>query len=155
MEITYKKHGNFLLPDLPLPAEEAPNLGKFGHMRLKYLRKHRSGTYVTLPASGKLTHHLNETDREATAMLEQLIKRMAQGVSEQSKANNQMAWVGAINSIRSAAEEIVLKKHIWILEWLSRPQNFVFTVFQPENRKATLLPSRAPALPFSVQSAPF
>ena len=78
-------------------------------MRLKYLKEHRRGTYTTLKTSGQLTHHLNEIDREANEMLRLLIERMAQtqGITEQLKSKNRIAWVGAMNNIRSAAEEQV------------------------------------------------
>ena len=71
-------------------------------------------TYINLKTSGQLTHHLNEIDREANEMLRLLIEQMAQaqGTSEQLKEEEQMAWVGAMNNIRSAAEEIVLRDMI-------------------------------------------
>jgi len=83
-------------------------------MRLKYLKAHRRVTYINLKTSGQLTHHLNEIDREANEMLRLLIEQMAQaqGTSEQLKEEEQMAWVGAMNNIRSAAEEIVLRDMI-------------------------------------------
>ena len=66
-------------------------------------------TYINLKTSGQLTHHLNEIDREANEMLHLLIEQMAQaqGISEQLKEEDQMAWVGAMNNIRSAAEEVI------------------------------------------------
>ena len=78
-------------------------------MRLKYLKEHRRAIYINLKTSGQLTHHLNEIDREANEMLRLLIERMAQaqGITEQMKAADQLAWVGAMNNIRSAAEEQV------------------------------------------------
>ena len=71
-------------------------------------------TYTTLKNSGQLTHHLNEIDREANQMLRLLIEQMAQaqGITEQLKAEDQVAWVGAVNCIRSAVEEIVLNELI-------------------------------------------
>lgn len=101
-----------MLPDLLLPKEETPTFGKYGRMRLKYLKEHRRGTYVTLLTSGELTHHLNEVDHGAKAMLELLVQQMAQaqGITEQLKANDQMTWVGAMNNFRNDAEEIVLKE---------------------------------------------
>ena len=65
---------------------------------------------IPLQTHGELTHHLNEIDREANEMLRLLIEQMAQaqGISEQLKEEDQMAWVGAMNNIRSAAEEVVL-----------------------------------------------
>ena len=93
MEITYSKYGNYYLPDLVLSGEEPTTYGRFGRM----------------------THHLNETDREANETLQLLIEQMAQaqGITEQLKAENQMAWVGAMNNIRNAVEEIVAGKTIY------------------------------------------
>jgi hypothetical protein len=109
MEITYTQHGDFMLPDLLLPKEETPTFGKYGRLHLKLLKEHRRATYVTLLKSGQLTHHLNEADRDANVMLHLLISQMAQaqGITEQLKGENQMAWVGRMNNIRNAAEEIV------------------------------------------------
>ena len=109
MEITYSKHGNYHLPNLVLSEEEPATYGRFGRIRLKYLKEHRRATYINLKTSGQLTHYLNETDREANEMLRLLIEQMAQaqGITEQLKDEDQMAWVGAMNNIRSAAEEVV------------------------------------------------
>ena len=109
MEITYSKYGDFYLPDLAVSKEEPATYGRFGRMRLKYLKEHRRAAYINLKTSGQLTHHLNEIDREANEMLRLLIERMAQaqGITEQLKSKNQIAWVGAMNNIRSAAEEQV------------------------------------------------
>lgn len=52
MEITYTKHGDYYLPDLTLPKEEPATYGRFGRMRLKYLKEHRRGTYTSLLTSG-------------------------------------------------------------------------------------------------------
>ena len=110
MEITYSKYGEYCLPNLVVSWEE-PTYGRFGRMQLKYLKEHRRVAYINLKTSGQLTHHLNEIDREANVMLQLLIEQMAQaqGITEQLKAENQMAWVGAMNNIRSAAEELVLR----------------------------------------------
>lgn len=110
MEITYSKYGDYYLPALVLSEEEPATYGRFGRMRLKYLKEHRKATYTNLKTSGQLIHHLNEVDREANEMLRLLIEQMAQvqGITEQLKAENQIAWVGAMNNIRSVAEETVL-----------------------------------------------
>ena len=111
MEITYRKHGDFYVPNLLMPEEGPATYGRFGRMRLKYLKEHRRATYINLKTSGQLTHHLNEIDREANEMLRLLIEQMAQaqGITEQLKAEDQITWVGAMNNIRSAAEEVVLR----------------------------------------------
>ena len=114
MEITYRKHEDFCVPNLLMHGSEPAEYGRFGRMRLKYLKEHRRGTYTTLKTSGQLTHHLNEIDREANQMLRLLIEQMAQaqGITEQLKAEDQVAWVGAVNCIRSTTEEIVLNELI-------------------------------------------
>ena len=116
MEITYSKYGDFYLPDLAVSKEEPATYGRFGRMRLKYLKEHRRAAYINLKTSGQLMHHLNETDREANEMLRLVIEQMvwAQGITEQLKVEDQMAWVGAMNSIRSAAEETVENELIYI-----------------------------------------
>lgn len=113
MEITYSKYGEYYPPDL-LVSREEPTYGRFGRMQLKYLKAHRRVTYINLKTSGELMHHLNEIDREANEMLRLLIEQMAQaqGISEQLKKEDQMAWVGTMNNIRNAAEEVVLRNII-------------------------------------------
>ncbi len=112
MEITYSKYGDYYLPDLVLSEEEPATYGRFGRIQLKYLKEHRRVLYINLLTSGELTQHLNEVDRQAREML---VKQMAQeqGITEQMKAEDQMAWVGAMNNIRNAVEEIVAGKTIY------------------------------------------
>lgn len=111
MKITYIKYEHYYLPDLVVSEEEPATYGRFGRMRLKYLKAHRRVTYINLKTSGQLTYHLNEIDHEANKMLRLLIEQMAraQGVTEQLKDENQLAWVGSMNNIRNAAEEVVLR----------------------------------------------
>lgn len=111
MEITYSKYGDYYLPNLAISEKEPATYGRFGRMRLQYLKEHRRATYINLKTSGQLTQHLNEIDREANKMLRLLIEQMAQaqGITEQLKAENQMAWVGAMNNIRSIVEEILVR----------------------------------------------
>lgn len=114
MEITYSKYGEYYLPDLTVSQKEPATYGRFGRMQLKYLKEHRRAAYINLKTSGQLTHHLNEIDREANEMLRLVIEQMAQaqGITEQLKAEDQITWVGAMNNIRSAAEEVVLRNII-------------------------------------------
>ena len=102
-------------PDLELPKEETPRYGKYGRIRHTFLREHKKAYYTTLLFDGKLVAHLNEIDDAANTRMELLTKQMAksQGVTEILKAKNQMAWVGAMNNIRSAAEEIILSELIY------------------------------------------
>ena len=114
MEITYTSHEGFCLPNVTLPKEEV-TFGRYGRLRLKYLKEHRRVLYINLLTSGELTQHLNEVDRQAREMLELLVKQMAQeqGITEQLKAEDQMAWVGAMNNIRSTAEEVVVQEIVF------------------------------------------
>ena len=111
MEVTYTNHEGFYLPNLTLPRKEEASFGRYGRLRLKYLKEHRKVLYINLLTSGELTRHLNEIDRQAREMMGLLMRQMAQaqGITEQLKGEGQMTWVGAMNNIRSAAEETVLR----------------------------------------------
>ena len=102
-------------PNLELPEEETPRYGKYGRMRHTYLREHKKAYYTTLLFVGKLVAHLNEIDDAANAQMELVTKQMAktQGITEALKAKDQMAWVGAMNNIRNAAEEIIAAELIY------------------------------------------
>lgn len=104
-----------LYPDLLPPEEDAPIYGKYGRLRLTYLREHHEGIYISLLLSGKLNAHLNEIDEAAHARMELMTRQMAaaQGITEELKARDQMAWVGAIETIRNAAEEIIYNELIY------------------------------------------
>ena len=93
-------------PNLKLPEEEAPRYGKYGRMRHTYLREHKKAYYTTLLFDGKLVAHLNEIDDAANAQMELIVKQIAntQRINEELKAQDQMAWVGSMNSIRITAE---------------------------------------------------
>ncbi len=106
---TYRQEGDYLIPNLALPEEDAPRFGKYGKKRLSYLREHKKAYYTGLLLDGKLTAHLNEIDEAATSRMELLTKQMAasQGITEALKSQDQMAWVGAMNNIRNAAEEVI------------------------------------------------
>lgn len=110
MEITYTSHEGFYLPNLTLPRKEEASCGRYGHLRIKYLKEHRRVLYINLLTSGELAQHLNEIDWQVREMMGLLVRQMAQaqGIPEQLKVEDQMAWVGAMNNIRSAAEEAVI-----------------------------------------------
>ena len=114
MEITYNKYGDYYLLNLVVSTED-PTYGRFGRIRLKYLKEYRRVAYINLKTSGQLTHHLNKIDREANEMLRLLIEQMAQaqGITEQLKAENQIAWVGAMSNIRNIVKEIVMREVIF------------------------------------------
>lgn len=113
MELTYRMQGDYRLPNLIPP--ESPKVGKYGMLRHSYLRKHREGLHTGMLMEGTLNAHLEEVDREANRMLEQLTTQMAleQGVTEELKARDQMLWVQRMNNIRQAAEEIIYSQLIY------------------------------------------
>ena len=113
MKLTYHTQGESLIPDLIAP--DSPAVGTWGMRRLKYLRQHRKPIYSGMLMTGTLNAHLEEIDRAAEEMTELLMTQIAEqeGVTEQLKAEDQMAWVQAMNNIRNRAEEIVLAKLIY------------------------------------------
>ena len=113
LELTYHWEGDYLIPDLEAP--EAPRIGKFGTMRHQYLRNQHRGIFDGMLLKGTLNSHLEQIDRQANEMLERLTSQMAkaQGVTEQLKATDQMAWVGRMNAIKAQAEEIVTRELIF------------------------------------------
>lgn len=102
-------------PDLTLPEMEKAHYGKYGMLRKQYLKNHHKALYFTFLTSCKLINHLNEIDDEANEMCELLLKQMKerQGITEALKAQDQMAWVRAMNNIRNAADEIILNELIY------------------------------------------
>ena len=106
----YVQQGDYLLPCLSSPAEkENRPIGVWGQRHLRYLKQHRKVLYTNLLTSGKLNSYLADIDKQAEDMFLRLVKQMTEreGVTEQLKADNQMEWVGRMNSIRSRAMEIV------------------------------------------------
>ena len=105
----HELQGDYYIPCLMLDEEENQPIGMWGRKHLRYIKEHRKALYTTLLISGKLNSHLAEIDSRATEMFDQLMKQLAEkeGITEQLKAQDQMAWVGAMNNIRNAAEEIV------------------------------------------------
>ena len=112
-ELTYHWEGDYLIPDLEAP--ETPRIGKYGTMRHQYLRSNHRGIFDGMLLEGSLNPHLEQIDREANEMMERLTEQMAkaEGVTEKLKAEDQMAWVGAMNNIKARAEEIVLNDLIY------------------------------------------
>ena len=114
-ELIYKRNGDYLLPDMGLTEAERRPLGKYGIMRQQYLEQNRPGLYTRLILSGKLMEHLQEIDTTAHGRLESLMSLLTkqQGVTEELKAQDQMAWVGAMNSLKNQAEEMILTELVY------------------------------------------
>ena len=110
---TYKQVGDYLLPEIEVP--ENPEVGFWGMQRRMYLLEHQSALYTALFLGGKLADHLQEIDRSATQMFDQLVDQLKtrNGVTEQLKATDQMKWVRRMNAVRHEAAEIVAKELIY------------------------------------------
>lgn len=89
--------------------EEKKPIGIWGQRHLRYLKNHRKVLYTNLLTSGKLNNYLADIDKQAEEMFEQLVNQMAvaEGITEQLKADNQMAWVGKMNNIRNQVIEAI------------------------------------------------
>ena len=114
--IRYTLRGDYYLPDLYLLQNETPMYGKYGFLRLEYLKECKRVMYINYLTQGKLVKHLNDVDIEATERIEFLIEMMKQqqGITEKLKAQNQFEWVGLMNNIRNSAEEIILNELIYV-----------------------------------------
>ena len=114
MEMQYIRMGDYFIPDLELPQEPRP-MGRWGRMRREYLREHKPIQYNCLLLSGELWTYLADLNEQAQDRLERMIDqmKMAEGVTEELKAADPMAWVGAVNNIRNRAEEIILQELIY------------------------------------------
>ncbi len=114
--VTYRREGDYLLPNLELPDQKniAP-IGKYGRMRLHYLREQKHALYTSLLLFGKLNEHLHEVDERAEKQIEEIVTAMAKadGTGEALKARDQLHWVGLMSNYRSCAEEIVLKEVVY------------------------------------------
>ena len=112
---TYTQVGDYLLPNLTLPVEEQKSIGIWGQRHTRYLKQHHKVLYMNLLTSSKLNKYLSDIDEQADAMFLRLVKQMAdkQGITEQLKADNQMAWIGNMNNIRNSAREIINKNLIY------------------------------------------
>ena len=115
MELKYIRCGDYLLPDLGLTEEEQQPIGKYGQMRLDYLKKYRESMFNQLLLSGKLMAHLHEIDDTCHARLDLLIPQMkeAEGVTEALKMTDQLEWVRRMNCIHHRIEEILLDELIY------------------------------------------
>ncbi len=106
---TYTVQGDYRLPDVALPPEEECQIGVWGQRRLCYLKQHHKVLYYNLLTSCKLHSHLADIEEQAQTLFSRLVKELAEkeGVTEQLKATDQMAWVRQMNNIRNRVTEII------------------------------------------------
>ena len=111
----YERIGDYYIPVLTLSSEEQRPIGKWGRMHRDYLKEQRPILFNDLILSGQLWTYLADLNEQAQERLSLIIEQMksAEGVNEELKATDQMAWVGAMNSLRNRAEEIILREMIY------------------------------------------
>lgn len=116
MNISYTKQGDYLLPDLILKDKEQYNIGKYGLLRLEYIKKHKLGLYFDLLMNDILNEYLHDIDTIVMEKVQMLINELAEkeSINEQIKENNQILWVSKMNNIKDTAEEIILKEYIYV-----------------------------------------
>ena len=114
-EITYTEINGINYPNLALPEQPKINIGKYGQMRLDFLKKHRRGTYTTLLTEGRLLAHLSAIDQEARSQVEIMTKELAKqrGIDELLKTTAQLRWAQEMNNCKAQAEEIVLRDVVY------------------------------------------
>ena len=112
--LDYVLVGDYYIPVLRLTEESRP-IGHWGRRRKAYLEEARPALYCSLLLSGKLWTHLADVDEQAQERLDLIMEQMkaAEGVTEELKARNQLAWVQHMNSIRSRAEEIIYAELVY------------------------------------------
>ena len=117
MKIEYTKVGDYYLQNLVAPSNMKNfEIGKYGKLRLKYLKEHKKAEYTILLMDNKLQKHLKEIDKIANERFDLLMKQFAQkeNITEELKAKDQLKWVGLMNNIKHSAEEIILKELIYV-----------------------------------------
>ena len=115
MELTYTERNGVMYPDLALPEQTNYSIGKYGRMRLDYLKKHRRGTYTTLITSCTLNQHLYEIEQEAKRQIDLTLSRLVKerDITEELKATDPLLWVQEMNNAKQSVEEIVLNEIIY------------------------------------------
>lgn len=117
-KITYHQEGDYLIPNLTVPNDENENyqIGKYGHLRLSYLKNHRKGEYELMKINCTLRKHLIEIDIQAKEKIKLLIGQLKEGenISEDLKDTNPLEWVGKMNNIKNRAEGAP-RKNIYVV----------------------------------------
>lgn len=116
MNVSYTNKGDYLLPDLILENKKQYNIGKYGLLRLNYIKKYKLGLYFNLLVNDKLNEYLHNIDTIVMEMVQKLIKELneKENITEELKSSNQMLWIGKINNIKNMVEEIVLNEYIYV-----------------------------------------
>lgn len=113
--IEYVRNGDYYIPNLTVPDAKVYNIGKYGRMHAKFIKKNRPCFYSIKMLNGTWLAYLEEIDTSEKEMVDRLIKDMTvkQGITEELKAKDQMAWVSAMEQIKHTAEEFMFEDIIY------------------------------------------
>ena len=114
-ELTYSRCGDYYIPDLKLSEQSETLIGKYGRMRKQYLEKYRPVLYNNLILQERIYPHLLEIDKAANERMDALMPQLMKtaGVDEALKAEDQMRWIGLMNTLKAQAEETILSELIF------------------------------------------
>lgn len=114
-EISYTEHDGLLYPDFVLPKQTHFSIGKYGSLRLAFIKEHRKGTYTTLLTRCRLNVYLHDVDITAKEKVRLITAQLAKSrsIDEKLKATELLEWVVQMNSCKLAAEEIVMSEVIF------------------------------------------
>ena len=117
-EITYHKEGDYFVPDLYLEKEEYENdyiIGKYGHLRLEYLKNHKKAEYIIMFMNCTLRKHIVDTDKQAKERFEMLMNQMLERnpIDENLKNTAPLKWTGIINNYKYSVEDIIFNELIY------------------------------------------
>ena len=115
MSISYTKVGDYLLPNLKLKEGKQYNIGKYGLLKLRYLKEYNKGLYTELLMKEQLNTYLYELENLVKEKVNELIISLAEkeNINEKLKNDNQMLWIGLMNNIKNRAEEIIIREYIY------------------------------------------
>ena len=113
--IEYVRKGDYYIPNLTVPDDKVYNIGKYGRLHSIFIKENRPGLYSMKMLNGTWLAYLEEVDTSAKEMVNKLIKDMVakQGITEELKVKDQMAWVSAMEQIKHTAEEFVFEDLVY------------------------------------------
>lgn len=117
-EITFHKEEDYFVPDLYLEKEEYENdyiIGKYGHLRLEYLKNHKKAEYIIMFMNCTLRKHIVDTDKQAKERFEMLMNQMLERnpIDENLKNTGHLKWTGIMNNYKNSVEEIIFNELIY------------------------------------------
>ncbi len=115
-KLEYHQEKDYLIPNIAIKNNlDNYQIGKYGYLRLDYLKKYKSGYYTELMIEGTLPEHIVAIDKEASVQVKNIVKSLAKAnkVDEILKQSNQFEWIRLMNNFKNSAEEIVLKELIY------------------------------------------